>query len=157
MFVPLESVTLLSFFEHDLANQVVVRYLRSIIAPRYSNHKDFLFLLSQTQATMLHLKRKCHICKCVCYYKKTLKPFSATFQRLPLFCHRPFRGAPSTRWLAIPAAALTLYSCLLQLLQPALGTSLLYLFLGKSIPTFHVHMVLFPSFSKAFHGTPFAP
>ena len=29
------------------------------------------------------------------------------------------------------------------------------LFLGENIPTFHVHMVLFPSFHKAFHGAPF--
>ena len=52
---------------------------------------------------------------------------------------------------------LTLYSCLLFFLQPALGTSLLHLLLGKSIPIFLGRMVLFSSFSKAFTVPPFAP
>ena len=43
-------------------------------------HLLFLFLLDlQTQATMLHFKKKCHACGCVCCYKGTLKQFNATF------------------------------------------------------------------------------
>ena len=67
-----------------------------------------------------------------------------------------FTLLPSTLWLAIPAATDPVFLPVL-LLQPALGTSLLYFFLGRSIPTFLVCTVLFPSFSKAFHGAPSAP
>ena len=43
------------------------------------------------------------------------------------------------------------------LLQPALETSLLCFFLEENIPTSHVHMALFPSFSTSFRGTPSFP
>ena len=50
--------------------------------------------------------------------------------------------APSTFWLAIPAATDPVFLPAF-LLQLALGTSLLYLFLGKSIPTFLARVVFF--------------
>ena len=54
---------------------------------------------------------------------------------------------------------LALYSCLLFFfsLFSKLETCLLHLFLGEDVPTFHVRIVLFPSFSKAFHGAPNGP
>ena len=60
-------------------------------------------------------------------------------------CHRSIPLAPSTLWLAIPAAT-DLEFLPAFLLQPALGTSLLHLFLGKSIPTLLARIVLFPLF-----------
>ena len=33
---------------------------------------------------MLHLKNACHMCWCVCYYKKTLKQFNNTFHTHPI-------------------------------------------------------------------------
>ena len=59
-------------------------------------------------------------------------------------------------WLAIPAATGLVFLPAF-LLQPVLETCLLNLILGGIIPTFHIRIVLFPSFSKAFHGAPFAP
>ena len=42
-----------------------------------------LFLLGlQTQATMLHLTKKHHMCQCVCYFEGTLKQFSASSARM---------------------------------------------------------------------------
>ena len=67
-----------------------------------------------------------------------------------------FSLAPSTPWLAIPAATGLVFLPAF-VLQPVLETCLLYLFLGENIPTFLARIVLFPSFSKAFHGAPFAP
>ena len=56
--------------------------------------------------------------------------------------------APSILWLTIPGAT-GLVFLPASLLQP--------LFLGENTPTIHVRVVLFPSFSKALHGAPFAP
>ena len=39
----------------------------------------FIFMCWKTQATMLHLEKKDHMCKCVCYYERTLKQLNDTF------------------------------------------------------------------------------
>ena len=71
-------------------------------------------------------------------------------------CHCSISLAPSSLWLAIPAATDPVF-LLAFLLQPHLETLLLLLFLVKNIPTFLVRTVLFPSFPKAFHDAPFSP
>ena len=71
-------------------------------------------------------------------------------------CHCSISLAPSTLWLAIPAATDPVF-LLAFLFQPPLETFLLLLFLGKNILTFLVCIVLFSSFSTAFHDAHFSP
>ena len=70
-------------------------------------------------------------------------------------CHCSISLAPSTLWLTMPAATDPVF-LLAFLLQPTLATFPLWFFLGKKIPKFLERIVLFPSFSKAFHDTPFS-
>ena len=71
-------------------------------------------------------------------------------------CHCSIKFAPSTLWLAIPAATDPVF-LLAFLLRPPLETFLHSLFLGKYVPTFLARIVLFQSFSKVFHDAPFPP